>query len=181
MMTLTLSEFERRQLTTTCKTTADRRLRERGQAILMADRKRQHAQSAQDVGVSPRTLQRWLNAYTHRGLEGLTMQWAAGRVPHIPAALVPESLPLIKQGPAGCGLDRANWTYAELATSLSQTKGIAVSATTMRTVCSKHGVRPYRPPYRSRKGDPNQPAVARQALTACKKSRGGRASAVASG
>ena len=64
MITFTLSEPERRQLETTFKTTADRRLRERCQAILMADRKRLHAQIAQDVGVSTRTIQRWLNAYT---------------------------------------------------------------------------------------------------------------------
>ena len=181
MITLTLSEIERQHLATTCKTTADRRLRARCQAILMADRKRRHAQIAQDVGVSTRTIQRWLNAYAHRGLEGLTIQWASGRAPHIPAALVPEIRTWIKQGPAGCGLDRANWTYAELATSLYQTKGIAGSTTTLRTVCSKHGVRPYRPTYRYLKGDPNQQAVARHELTALKKSRGGRARAVESG
>lgn len=171
MITLTLSELARQPLATTCKTTADRRLRARCQAILMADRKRRPAQSAQDVGVSTRTIQRWLNASAHRGLEGLTMQGVSGRAPHIPAGLVPEIRTWIKQGPAGCGLDRANWTYAELATSLYQTKGIAVSATTMRTVCSTHGVRPYRPTYRSLTGDPNQQAVARHALTACKKTR----------
>jgi transposase len=166
MITLTLSERERQQLATPFKTTADRRLRERCQAILMADRTRRPAQIAQDVGVSTRTIQRWLNAYAHRGLAGLTMQGASGRAPHIPAALVPEILPWSKQGPAGCGLDRANWTSAALATDLSQTKGIAVSATTMRTVCSTHGVRPSRPTSRALKGAPNQPAVAQQELTA---------------
>ena len=52
-----------------------------------------------------------------------------------------------KQGPAGCGLDRANWTYAALATSLYQTAGIAVSERTMPSCCTTHGVRPYRPTY----------------------------------
>jgi hypothetical protein len=45
----------------------------------------------------------------------------------------------------------------------------------MRTFCAKHGVRPYRPTYRYRKGDPDQQAVARQELAALKKSRGWRA------
>jgi hypothetical protein len=65
MITRTLSESERHHLEATGKTTTDRRLRERWQAILMADRRRLHYQIAQDVGVSPRTVQRWLNAYAH--------------------------------------------------------------------------------------------------------------------
>jgi transposase len=96
MMTLTLSASERQQLEATCKT--------------MADRRRQPYQIAHDVGVSTRTVQRWLNASAHSGLEGLTIQWASGRAPHIPAELIPESLTWITAGPAGCGLDRANWT-----------------------------------------------------------------------
>ena len=42
---------------------------------------------------------------------------------------------------AGCGLDRANWTDEELATYLYQTKGLTVSATTIRTFYQRHGVR----------------------------------------
>jgi transposase len=166
MITLTLSVPERQQLEATFKTTTDRRLRERCQAMLMVDRKRRHSQVGQDVGVSPRTIQRWLNADVQGGLEGLTIRWAAGRTPHIPETLAPEILTWSKAGPAGCNLDRANWTYAALATYLYQTKGLAVSETTMRTFCTKHSVRPYRPTSRSRKGDPNQQAVARQELAA---------------
>jgi hypothetical protein len=46
-------------------------------------------------------------------LRGRTMQWAAGRRPPIPAAFVPERLAWITAGPAGCGLDRAHWPYAD--------------------------------------------------------------------
>jgi hypothetical protein len=42
MITRTLNESERQHLEVTCKTTADRRLRDRCQAILMADRQRPH-------------------------------------------------------------------------------------------------------------------------------------------
>src|SRR5262245_46582416 len=118
MIMLTLNEAERQQLETTFKTTADRRLRECCQAILMAARKRRHVQMAQDIGVSARTLQRWLNSYQTRGLDGLTIHWAPGRSPHIPEARASEMLTWVKQGLTGCGLDRANWTYAELATYL---------------------------------------------------------------
>jgi hypothetical protein len=74
----------------------------------------------------------------------------------------------------GCGLDRANWTYAELATYLYQTTGLTVSETTMRTFCTKHGVRPYRPTSQYLKGDPDKQQVARQELETLKKSGYGR-------
>ena len=169
MIKVTLSDFERCRLEHTFKTTPNARLRHRCQAVLMAARGRRHPHIAADLGISPRTLQRWLQAYQTHGIGGLTIQWALGRTPHIPAALAPEILAWIKAGPVGCGLDRANWTYAELATHLYQSHGIAVSESTMRAFCTKHGVRPYRPTYRYLKGDPDQQAAARQDLAALKK------------
>ena len=44
----------------------------------------------------------------------------------------------------------------------------------MRTFCTKHGVRPYRPTYQYLKGDPDQQAVARQELDALKKADAGK-------
>src|SRR5262252_3566993 len=164
MISITLSPSERHQVEETFKTTRDRRLRDRCQAILMAERARPHHHIATDLGITARTLQRWLNAYRVRGLAGLAIQWATGRTPSIPAALAPAVLAWVKQGPAGCGLDRANWTYAELATYLYQMQGIGVSETTMRMFCTKHGVRPYRPTYQYLKGDPEKQAVARQEI-----------------
>jgi transposase len=172
MITITLSDHERQQLETTFTTTTDRRLHNRCQAILMAARGRRHAHIAEDLNVTTRTLQRWLNAYHKHGVDGLRIQWAPGRASRIAATRAPEILAWIKQGPAGCGLDRANWTYAELATYLYQRLGLTVSETTMRTFCTKHGVRPYRPTYQYLKGDPAKQQVAQQELEALKKSRG---------
>ena len=170
MIHITLNDHDRQQLEHTFNTTANRRLRDRWQAILMADRGRRRHQIAEDLGVTPRTLQRWLNAYGTRGLNGLRIRWAPGRAPRIPETLAPEMIAWVKQGPAGCGLDRANWTAAELATSLYQTQGIAVSERTMRAFCTKHDVRPYRPTYQYLKGDPDQQETARQDLETLKKS-----------
>jgi transposase len=175
-MKLSLSEDERGQLEERFRCTPNRRLRNRCPAILMVARGRPHRQIAEDLGISVRTLQRWLHACQTGGVEGLTIQWAAGRVPRIPAALVPTIRAWVKQGPEGCGLDRGNWTYTELATYFYRRHGIAVSESTMRSVCQKHGVRPYRPTYRDLKADPDQQAGAQQDLQAFKKSRGGGAS-----
>jgi len=170
MIPIILNDYTRQHLEHTFKTTTDRRLRNHCQAILMADRGRRHHQIAEDLRVTPRTLQRWLNAYGTGGLDGLPIHWAPGRAPHIPEFLAPEIVTWVKQGPAGCGRDRANWTAAELATSLYQTKGIAVSERTMRAFCTKHDVRPYRPTYQYLKGDPDQQETARQDLETLKKS-----------
>jgi transposase len=181
MIKITLSEQERQQLEDTFQTTSEGRRRTRCQAILMAHRGRQHRHIAEDLGVSVRTLQRWLRAYQDQRLAGLTLRWRPGRRARIPAALAPEILGWILPGPIGCGLDRANWTYAELATQLYRTHGITVSTSTMRAFCASYGVRPYRPTYRYRKADPVQQAVARQDLQALKKSRGRRTGLAESG
>jgi transposase len=169
MIRVTLSEDERRFLTQTMKTTPKRRLRERCQAVLMAAHGRLHRHIAEDLGVRVRTIQRWLRAYGAQGLEGLILQWAPGRAPRLPAALADEILAWIIHGPTGCGLDRAHWTYGELAAHLSRTHGLAVSTSTMQAFCTKHGVRPYRPTYRDLKGHPAKQDAARQELEAFKK------------
>src|SRR5438067_34920 len=118
MIEITLPDPDRQQLEHTCKATADRRLRDRCQAIWMADRGRRHHQIAEDLRITPRTLHRWLQPYRTGGLDGLTIRGAPGRAPRMPETLAAAIVAWAKQGPAGCGLDRANWTAAELATSL---------------------------------------------------------------
>ena len=173
MITIKLNEDHWRRLEDIFHTTPDRRLRDRCQAILMAARGRRHRQIAEDLGISVRTLQRWLNAYQAKGRDGLPIRRAAGRAPYIPESWAPEILAWVTQGPAGCGLDRANWTYAELTAYLYRMKGLAVSESTMRAYCAKRGVRPYRPTYRYLKADPVRQAAAQQDLQALKKSGGG--------
>jgi transposase len=173
MMKVTLSAQEHQQLGGAMKTTANARLRMRCQAVLMAARGRPHGHLAEDLAVSVRTLQRWLNRYHQQGLSGLAIRWASGRAAKIPASLAPEILDWVRQGPAGCGLDRANWTYEELAIYLYHVKGLTVSTTTMRTFCQRHGVRPYRPTYQYLKANPAQQEIARHDLEVLKTSRGG--------
>jgi transposase len=173
MMKVTLSHQEHRQLVEVMNIAPDARLRMRCQAVLMAARGRPHGHIAEDLAVSVRTLQRWLHRYRQQGLGGLEIRWAPGRAAKIPASLAPEILDWVRQGPAGCGLDRANWTYEELAIYLYQVKGLTVSAPTMRTFCQRHGVRPYRPTYQYLKAHPAQQEIARHDLQALQKSRGG--------
>ena len=79
-----------------------------------------------------------------------------------------------QEGPQGCGRDRANWTYAELATHLYRTTGIEVKRPAMRVCCQRHAIRPSRPTSRSLRGNPEKHQIAQEELAALKKSaRGG--------
>src|SRR5437899_3848709 len=106
-------------------------------------RGRKHPEIAADTGTSPRSVQRWLNAYLDHGLDGLRPRKAKGATPK----LTPDLAPVIRQwvidGPAKHGLDRANWTYPELADHLYKTRRIRVGQSALQAFGARHGLRPY--------------------------------------
>jgi transposase len=139
----------------------DRKLRDRLQIVLMAHRGRKHLDIAADLALSPRTVQRWLNAYLDRGLQGLQPRKAKGAQAKIPPELAEEVRRWVIEGPTKQGLDRANWTHAELADHLRKRKGIQASRAAVGRFCRKVGIRVYRPSYRYLRGDPDKQAQAR--------------------
>jgi transposase len=173
MRRIRLTATEHAQLEQIFKTTDDRRLRDRCQAVLMAHRGRKRKSIAQDLGVHRTTVRLWLKHYQEQGLAGLQIQWAPGQPGRIPETLAPTIQAWVQDGPQGCDLDRANWTYEELATHLYRTTGIEIKRTAMRVFCQRHDIRPYRPTYRYLRGNPEKQHVAREELAALKKSAGG--------
>jgi len=169
MIRVHLSEPEQHRLEQAFRAATDRKLRDRLQIVLMAHRGRRPAAIAADLGVSTRTVPRWLNAYLERGLDALTPRRAKGAQPKIPDQLADTVRRWVLGGPAACGLDRANWTYAELADHLFKTHGIQVSRSAMLRFCHKLGVRAYRPGYRYLRADQAKQAQARQDLSGLKK------------
>jgi transposase len=161
MIRIQLPEDEARQLEQAFRQATDRKLRDRLQVVLLAHRGRPHQDIAQDLAVSPRTVQRWLNAYLDGRLPGLRPRKAKGAAAKIPAALADEVRRWVIEGPAKQGLDRANWTHAELADHLTKVKGIRASRAAMGRFCRKVGIRVYRPGYRYLRGDPDKQAQAR--------------------
>jgi hypothetical protein len=67
-------------------------------------------------------------------------------------------------GPTAQGLDRANWTHAELADNLRKTRGISAGRSAVQRFCRKAGIRLHRPTYRFLRGDPVKQAEAREEL-----------------
>jgi len=139
--------------------------------VRLASRDRPHQEIARDLAITPRTVQRWLNAYLDRGLDGLRPRKAKGAPGKIPAALADELRRWVIDGPAAQGLDRAGWTHEELANHLFKTKGIQTSRSAVQRFCTRIDIRLYRPTYRYLRGDPDQQAQARQEIAALKKKR----------
>ena len=69
------------------KTTTERRLRDRCQAVLMAQRGRKRQAIAEDLGVHRTTVKKWLAQYWAEGVAGLKGQRAPGKPQRIPEAL----------------------------------------------------------------------------------------------
>jgi transposase len=151
-----------------CKDAAHR---DRLQIVRLAARDRPHQQIADDLGVTTRTVQRWLNRYLDHGLAGLRPRKAKGAEARVPADRADEIRRWVIEGPAAQGLGRANWTYAELAEHLYRTHGIRASRSAMQRFCRKLGIRVYRPTYRFLRGDPEKQAAAREELAELKRGR----------
>ncbi len=135
----------------------------------MAHRGRARQDIAADLGVHRKTVTRWLNAYCDRGLDGRRPRKPKGSPGKVPAALADEVRRWVIDGPAKQGLDRANWTHAELADHLLKTHGIRTSRSAMHRFCSRIDIRPYRPTYRFLRGDPDKQARAKEDIAALKK------------
>jgi transposase len=166
-----LPQQESQRLDQAFRQETDPKFRDRIQVVRLASRDRPHQDIAQDLAVTPRTVQRWLNAYLERGLNGLRPRKAKGATGKIPAALADEVKRWVIEGPAEQGLDRANWTHEELADHLLKTKGIRTSRPAVGRFCRKLGIRLYRPSYHYERGKPEKQAQARQDLAGLKKKR----------
>jgi transposase len=169
MIRIRLSETEAARLEQAFRQTSDRKLRDRLQVVRLAQRGRPRREIARDLGVAPRTVQRWLNAFLERGLDGLGPRKAPGARAKVPERLADEVRRWVIEGPAAQGLDRANWTHAELADHLSKVHGIAASRSAVQRFCHKIGVRVYRPTYRFLRGDPAKQAKAREEVAELKR------------
>src|SRR5215472_17886151 len=90
MIRIQLPPVEVERLQREFRSTPDRKLRDRLQIILLAQRGRPHQDIAADLGLNRRSVQRWLNAYRERGLNGLRPRKAKGPAGNIPAAMAAE-------------------------------------------------------------------------------------------
>src|SRR6516162_2821852 len=171
MIRIHLPPAEVERLEACFRSTDDRKLRDRLQIVLMAQRGRARQDIAADLGVHRKTVTRWLNAYCDGGLAALQPKKAPGKPGHIPASLADDLRRWVIDGPAQQGLDRANWTHEELADHLRKTRGIQTSRSAGQRFCVKIGIRLYRPTYRYLRRNPQKQAQAKEELADLGKGR----------
>ena len=171
MIRIRLPQEESQRLDQAFREETDPKYRDRIQIVRLASRDRPPKDIALDLAITPRTVQRWLNAYLESGLGGLRPRRAPGKPGNIPAELADLVKHWVIEGPAKQGLDRANWTHEELADHLLKTKGVRTSRPAVGRFCRKLGIRLYRPSYHYERGDPDKQAQARQDIAELKKKR----------
>jgi transposase len=171
MIRIQLPSTDAERLEALFRSTPDRKLRDRLQIVLMAHRGRARQDIATDLGVHRKTVSRWLNAYCADGLAGLQPKKAPGKPGKIPQALADTLRRWVIDGPAKQGLDRANWTHAELADHLRKSQGVQTSRSAVQRFCAKIGIRLYRPTYHYERGNPEQQARAKEDLAELGKGR----------
>jgi transposase len=164
-----LSKDEAVRLQQLFKQSRQRGVRDRAQAVLMAAERRPRGQIAQDLRVTPRTVQRWINAWIERKEAGLTPGQPPGKLPLLAASLAERVRQWVIDGPAACGTKFANWTHRTLAQYTGRTLGIKLRRSAMGAFCRRHEIRLYRPTYRYLRGDPAKQAAAQAELAALKK------------
>ena len=169
MIRIQLSEAEAQRLERAFRSATDAKLRDRLNVVRLAHQGRKRRDIAGQLGMSTRSVQRWLNAYLERGLGGLAPRKAPGAAPKIPAALADELRRWVIEGPAAQGLDRANWTHEELAGHLYRAHGIRTSRSAVQRLCRTIDIRLYRPTYRYLRGDPAKQQKAREDLAGLKR------------
>lgn len=181
MIRIQLPQEEVDRLEALFRSTEDRKFRDRLQIVLMAHRGRARQDIATDLGIHRIGVTRWLNAYCGGGLGALAPKKRKGKAASIPDSMAGEIRRWVIDGPAACGLDRANWTHEELAGHLKTTHGIKTSRSAMQRFCSGIDVRLYRPTYRFLRADAAKQEAAKEDLEALKKSAGGRTGAAEPG
>ena len=169
MIRIQLSEAEAQRLEQDFRSATDAKLRDCLNVVRLAHRGRKRQDIADQLGMSTRSVQRWLNAYLERGSDGLAPRKAPGAAPKVPAALADELRRWVIEGPAAQGLDRANWTHEELAGHLYRTHGIRTSRSAVQRFCRAIGIRLYRPTYRYLRGNPAKQQRAREDLDELKR------------
>ena len=169
MIRIRLPEEESQRLEQAYREETDPKYRDRIQIVRLASRDRLHKDIAQDLAITTRSVQRWLNSYLDGGLDALRPRKAPGKPGNIPAELADLVKRWVIEGPAKQGLDRANWTHEEIADHLLKAKGVRTSRSAVQRFCQKIGIRVYRPTYHHERGDPDKQAQARQDIAALKK------------
>ncbi len=99
----------------------------RAQIVMMSISGRKTEEIARWVGVDPRTVRRWIQAFNRCGIRGLKVRLRPGRPSKSNPSTEREILGLLEHKPEDFGIFKARWTLQDLASVFSSQNGLQVS------------------------------------------------------
>ena len=121
--------------------TAPVRVAERARIIDLATRGWRLPRIAAEVGVSERTVRRWVTRFNAQGLAGLADAPRPGRPATYPPEAVGELIAASLSDPQALGLPFGSWTLDRLAAYLHEEKGIAIKRSRIGAILQAEGLR----------------------------------------
>jgi transposase len=121
--------------------TAEARLVERAKVIRFAHEGRPGKAVAEELGLNPATVRKWLKRFNAKGLEGLQDAERPGKPPTYTAEQVGEVVATALTNPSTLGLPFASWTLDRLEVYLNDVKGIPIKRTRIDDILLAEGLR----------------------------------------
>jgi transposase len=121
--------------------TAEARVVERARIIWQAARGVAAPTIAQNLGVNPQTVRKWLKRFNTAGLEGLADQPRAGRPATYTPEQVAEVIATALTDPQTLRQPFASWTLDRLETYLNEEKGIPIKRSRIDDLLIAEGLR----------------------------------------
>ena len=143
-------------------------MRSKGSAALLEERRRLAVQRIQDgwlqkdvaafLGVTERTISRWITAYRNRGHDGLAARPHPGPAPRLSPDQEQEVLSWLAHKPSTFGFATELWTAPRLAHLIEQRLGVRYHPRYLNEWLTRRGIRPQKPERPSKDQDPEEVA-----------------------
>jgi transposase len=121
--------------------TAEARLVERAKIIWVARKGKRGKAVAEELGLNPVTVRKWLKRFNEIGLAGLQDAERPGKPPRYTPEQVGEVVATALTNPSTLGLPFASWTLDRLETYLNEVKGIPIKRTRIDDILLAEGLR----------------------------------------
>ncbi len=143
-------------------------MRNKGSAALLEERRRLAVQRVQDgwlqkdvaafLGVTERTISRWMTAYRDRGDDGLAARPHPGPTPRLTPDQEQEVLSWLAHQPRTFGFATDLWTAPRLAHLIEQRLGVRYHPRYLNAWLTRRGIRPQKPQRQAKDQDPEEVA-----------------------
>jgi transposase len=121
--------------------TAEARMVERAKIIRVAREGKRGKAVAEELGLNPATVRKWMKRFNETGLAGLQDAERPGKPPRYTPEQVGEVVATALTNPSTLGLPFASWTLDRLEVYLNEVKGIPIKRTRIDDILLAEGLR----------------------------------------